>query len=158
MYLSLWWPLLTLVLAQKPAWTPPPLPQAPAAQASNSPLLDSLLHSDARLLPVVQRAEFYELQIIYTQINRDQQQRPHFITHRFRVDERRYFNPASLVKLPTAILALEKLNDLRRPGLTRRSPMATGTAFRCQTQPPTSPLPILINSIPSATTSSVCCW
>ena len=105
----------------------------------NSPLLDSLLHSDSRLALVVNRAADYELQIIYTQINRDAQNQPHFIQHDFRLDAKQYFNPASLVKLPTAALALEKLNTLHQPGLTRRSPMVTRTAFRCQTAAPYNP-------------------
>ncbi|WP_331148006.1 serine hydrolase [Hymenobacter sp.] len=105
----------------------------------NSPLLDSLLRSDSRLTPVVNRAADYELQIIYTQISRDAQNQPHFIQHDFRLDAKQYFNPASLVKLPTAALALEKLNKLHQPGLTRHSPMVTRTAFRCQTAAPYNP-------------------
>lgn len=104
--------------------------------SANSPLLDSLLRTDPRLLPVVHRAADYELQIIYTQINRDAQNQPHFVQHNFRLDARQYFNPASLVKLPTAALALEKLNRLHQPGLTRRTPMATGAAHTCQTAAP----------------------
>ncbi|WP_426490260.1 serine hydrolase [Hymenobacter sp. 102] len=118
-----------------------PRPLSIPAAPADSPLLDSLLHSDARLLPVVNRAKAYELQIIYTQINRDAQLRPTFVQHSFRLDARQYFNPASLVKLPTAVLSLEKLNDLHQPGLTRRSPMQTGTAFRCQTPAPYNPAP-----------------
>ncbi|RSK43010.1 serine hydrolase [Hymenobacter perfusus] len=127
----------TALTLSPPTSQPIPVATAPA----DSPLLDSLLHSDARLLPVVNRAETYELQVIYTQINRDAQLRPTFVQHSFRLDARQYFNPASLVKLPTAALALEKLNDLNRPGLTRRSPMQTGVAFRCQTPAPYNPSP-----------------
>ncbi|WP_159437376.1 serine hydrolase [Hymenobacter daecheongensis] len=87
-------------------------------------------------MPVVSNADKYELQIIYTQINRDPQNQPRFTQHSFHLNARQYFNPASLVKLPVAALALEKLNRLHQPGLTRRSPMATGTAFRCQTPVP----------------------
>ncbi|WP_084708735.1 serine hydrolase [Hymenobacter norwichensis] len=105
----------------------------------NSPLLDSLLRADGRLASVVGQAAKYELQIIYTQINRDAENQPHFIQHDFRLDARQYFNPASLVKLPVAALALEKLNRLHQPGLTRRSPMVTRTAFRCQTAAPYNP-------------------
>ncbi|UPL49522.1 serine hydrolase [Hymenobacter sublimis] len=112
------------------------LPLPAVTPVANSRLLDSLLNSDSRLRPVVQRAANYELQIIYTQINRDAQQRPYFVQHNFRLDAGRYFNPASLVKLPTAALALEKLNQLQQPGLSRRSPMATGVGFRCQTAAP----------------------
>ena len=111
-------------------------PKMPVQNSPDSPLLDSLLHADARLLPVVERAQEYELQIIYTQINRDARQRPTFVEHTYRLDAGQYFNPASLVKLPTVALALEKLNRLHQPGLSRRSPMSTGTAFRCQTPAP----------------------
>ncbi|WP_139924646.1 serine hydrolase [Hymenobacter sp. DG01] len=111
-------------------------PASIPVRVPNSSLLDSLLHTDSRLTSVVSRASQYELQIIYTQINRDANQQPHFVQHDFRLDARQYFNPASLVKLPTAALALEKLDQLRRPGLTRRSPMATGVGFRCQTAAP----------------------
>ncbi|UOQ66827.1 serine hydrolase [Hymenobacter volaticus] len=91
------------------------------------------------MAPVINHAADYELQIIYTQINRDAQNQPHFIQHDFRLDAKQYFNPASLVKLPIAALALEKLNELHQPGLTRRSPMVTRTAFRCQTAVPYNP-------------------
>lgn len=112
--------------------------QEPAStiRIPNSPLLDSLLRSNSQLAPIVKRAAAYELQIIYTQINRDTQNRPYFTRHEFRLDARQYFNPASLVKLPVVALALEKLNDLNQPGLSLRSPMATGVAFRCQTPAP----------------------
>jgi hypothetical protein len=114
-------------------------PNPATQQTANSPLLDSLLHTDPRLARIADNPREYELQIIYTQINRDEHNQPHFVQHNFQLDARRYFNPASLVKLPTAALALEKLNQLAQPGLTRRSPMATGTAFRCQTAAPYSP-------------------
>ena len=78
----------------------------------------------------------YELQIIYTQINRDAQNRPTFTPHTYHLNPQQYFNPASLVKLPVVALSLEKLNDLHNPAVTRRTIMATGTAYRCQTPVP----------------------
>ncbi|WP_303312320.1 serine hydrolase [Hymenobacter sp. BT730] len=110
-----------------------------APLAVHRDLLDSLLHSDARLAEVVNHADKYELQIIYTQINRDQQNHPHFTQYNYHLNARQYFNPASLVKLPTAALALEKLHHLSKRELTRRTPMATGAAFRCQTTAPYLP-------------------
>jgi hypothetical protein len=124
-----------LLSSELPTGTPSSLPPEPTRFA-NSRLLDSLLRADSRLLPVVQRADEYELQIIYTQINRDAQNIPHFVQHDFRLDARQYFNPASLVKLPTVAFSLEKLNQLQVKGLTRRTPMATGTAHTCQTAAP----------------------
>lgn len=113
-------------------------PQHPA-DAKKSSVLDSLLHSDPKLAAVSDRQEEYELQIIYTQIERDAQNQPHFTQHSFGLDARRYFNPASLVKLPVAALALEKLHTINNPNLTLDSPMATGTAYRCQTSVPYLP-------------------
>lgn len=103
--------------------------------AADSPLLDSLLHTSPGLARVADNPA-YELQIIYTQIDRDAQNVPRFTPYTFHLNARQYFNPASLVKLPVVTLALEKLNDLHHPGLTRRTIMATGTAFRCQTAVP----------------------
>lgn len=106
---------------------------------AQSTLLDSLLRSDPQLAAVASQSAEYELQVIYTQIDRDTQHQPRFTQHNFGVDARRYFNPASLVKLPVAALALEKLNKLNKPGLTSASPMGTGVAYRCQTAVPYAP-------------------
>ena len=101
----------------------------------DSPLLDSLLHTASNLARVADNPT-YELQIIYTQIERDAQNRPHFIPHTYHLNPCQYFNPASLVKLPVVVLSLEKLNDLHRPSITRHTIMATGADFRCQTPVP----------------------
>ncbi|MBD2724556.1 serine hydrolase [Hymenobacter armeniacus] len=101
----------------------------------DSPLLDSLLKANPLLKRVALNPQ-YELQIIYTQINRDAQNRPTFTPHTYHLNPGQYFNPASLVKLPVVALSLEKLNDLNKPGVTRRTIMATGTAWRCQTPVP----------------------
>ena len=101
----------------------------------DSPLLDSLLKANPQLARVATNPQ-YELQIIYTQINRDAQNRPTFTPHTYHLNPQQYFNPASLVKLPVVALSLEKLNDLHQPGVTRRTIMATGTAYRCQTPVP----------------------
>ncbi|MCC3160009.1 class A beta-lactamase-related serine hydrolase [Hymenobacter sp. 15J16-1T3B] len=100
--------------------------------------LDSLLRNTPGLASVVRQADKYELQIIYTRIDRDATNTPHFTQYDYRLDERAYFNPASLVKLPVSILALQKLNELRRqtPALSRRTIMSTGVAGRCQTAVP----------------------
>ena len=101
----------------------------------DSPLLDSLLKANPLLKKVALNPQ-YELQIIYTQIDRDAQNRPTFTPHPYHLNSQQYFNPASLVKLPVAALSLEKLNDLHQPGVTRRTIMATGTAYRCQNPVP----------------------
>ncbi|NOS92356.1 MAG: hypothetical protein HOP30_10575 [Cyclobacteriaceae bacterium] len=57
-----------------------------------------------------------EVQIIYTQIIRDSLNRPSFKSFYYHVDSTHYFYPASTVKLPQVLLALEKLNELRAMG------------------------------------------
>ena len=55
----------------------------------------------------------YRLQILYTQIDRDIDNKPKFTTHAYRVDVNEYFYPASTVKLAASVLALEKINQLK---------------------------------------------
>lgn len=75
-----------------------------------------------------------QVQIIYTEVNRDKKNRISFRDHHYNVDDQRYFYPASTVKLPIAILALEKLRDLSIPGLDRNSTMITGAEGGRQTE------------------------
>jgi len=105
---------------------------AQAQRYPDSPLLDSLLHTNPALARVLSHPATYQLQLIYTQINRDAHNVPHFTQHTYHLNPRQYFNPASLVKLPIALLALEKLHTLPAP-ITRSTIMSTGTAWRCQT-------------------------
>ena len=55
--------------------------------------------------------EDYRLQILYTRIDRDAKNTPHLSTYSFEADKY-YYYCASMVKLPAAIIALEKLNEL----------------------------------------------
>ena len=70
------------------------------------------------------------MQILYTQIDRDDQQRPHFREHAYRVNAEAYFYPASTLKLAGALLALEKLD--RVPGIDRDTPLRIGSARDAQ--------------------------
>ncbi|MEZ4985292.1 MAG: serine hydrolase [Saprospiraceae bacterium] len=65
----------------------------------------------------------YDIQVLYTRIDRDADGQPHFTTYRFGVDPNTYFYPASTVKMPTALLALEKINELGIDGLDKHTPM-----------------------------------
>lgn len=75
---------------------------------------------------IIKQPEKYQVQIIYTQIDRDAQNRPSFKTYTVGLDTNRYFYPASTVKMPAAFMALEKLNELKIVGLDKNSPMITG--------------------------------
>ncbi|HEY9256383.1 serine hydrolase, partial [Chitinophaga sp.] len=88
--------------------------------------LEALLKSQkSRLGAVFSDPAAYRLQIIFTRIDRDEQQLPHFTDYFYGVPPDTYFYPASTVKLPAAALALEKLNDLQLPGLHRNTPFFT---------------------------------
>jgi hypothetical protein len=102
---------------------------------TDSKLLDSLLHTNPALAQVLKHPSTYQLQIIYTQINRDAQNIPHFTQHTYHLNPQQYFNPASLVKLPVALFALEKLRSLPNP-INRNTILSTGVAWRCQTPVP----------------------
>lgn len=73
-----------------------------------------------------------EVQIIYTQINRDQNNVPSFKQFRFNVDSLRYFYPASTVKLPLCILALDKINTLNISGLDKYTTMLHDSVYSGQ--------------------------
>ena len=102
--------------------------------------MEQLLQSQPkRFATVMADPDKYRVQIIYTQIDRDAANRPSFTSYTYGVDPARYFYPASTVKLPTALLALEKVNDLAIPGLTRDTTMLTGVASDWQTPALTDP-------------------
>lgn len=105
------------------------------AQEKTDDWLLQLLKSKASplLLHVLNNPDSFQYQIIYTEINRDQHNRPQFKNHYLHVDRNRYFNPASTVKLPTALIALEKLNIFRKPGLDIYTTMLTDNSFSGQT-------------------------
>ncbi|RKR84800.1 beta-lactamase family protein [Mucilaginibacter gracilis] len=105
------------------------------AQQPDTVFLKTMLQSHPELfLGILNHPTQNEVQILYTQINRDAQNKPHFKSYSYRLNPRRYFYPASTVKLPTAIFALEKLNELKIAGLNSQSTMITDSAFAGQTQ------------------------
>ncbi|MEM6342305.1 MAG: serine hydrolase [Bacteroidota bacterium] len=72
----------------------------------------------------------YRLQILYTKIDRKEDQTPIFTSYGYRTNHEPYFYPASTVKMPAALLALEKLNRL---GIDPYTPMLTDSATVGQT-------------------------
>ncbi len=105
------------------------------AQEKTDPWLQQLLTSKAPplLQKVLNHPDSFQYQIIYTEINRDRNNQPHFKNHYLHVDRNRYFNPASTVKLPTALVALEKLHQLEKYGVNRQTHMLTDSSFSAQT-------------------------
>ncbi|AHJ96619.1 hypothetical protein Hsw_1024 [Hymenobacter swuensis DY53] len=101
-----------------------------AQPGAGQPSLRHLLRTDSVLAPVARQGRRYRLQILYTRIRRDRQGGVHFRHYAYRLRPREYFYPASAIKLPAAVLALEKLHDLRRqiPDLSSHSPLRIDSA------------------------------
>lgn len=88
---------------------------------------DSLLLSSPQLKRVGVSPQKFHLQIVYTRINRTGE-KPVLTTYSYNIKPENYLYCASLVKLPTAILALQKLNELKLdPGTT----MITDSSRAC---------------------------
>lgn len=93
---------------------------------------DSIFNKKPILKMVSQDYKKYKLQIIYTQITRDKDNKPNFKNYTFKVDSSNYFYCASLVKLPCSILALEKVNGLADKKIDRNTIMFTDSLGSCQ--------------------------
>ena len=80
----------------------------------------------------------YEIQVLYTQIDRPTDSTVTLTTHRWGGDGSQYFYPASTVKLPVAVLALQRLNQLGVKGLDAQTLLfhGTGTAPAASHQTP----------------------
>jgi hypothetical protein len=100
-------------------------------QIQNDSFIEKLMrkHPD-RFAGVLQNPDRYEIQILYTKIDRNKKNQPHFTTHAYHFDPSKYFYPASTVKLPAILLAFEKLNKL---GINKYTPMLTGSSRPSQT-------------------------
>ena len=93
---------------------------------ADSALLRKLVQSMPDPLARMATDGQYEVQIAYTQVDRDGSNQPHFITHQLGVNSEQYFYPASTVKFPVALFALEKLAAASVSGLDRSSAMISG--------------------------------
>lgn len=75
-----------------------------------SPLDVVLQKQHPAIQKVMEDPKGYEVQIIYTQIDKDANGKAIFTDYTFQLDAENYFYPASSVKLPAAILALEYMD------------------------------------------------
>lgn len=106
---------------------------AHADDRASSPLLSEILQTlPEELWATVQRPE-HELQILYVQVQ-ETSNGPRFHEHSWGLAPERYFYPASTVKFPVALMALEKLATLKKHGVERGTTMLTDTAEDWQTK------------------------
>jgi len=110
------------------------LPAIVHAQDRTDAWLEQLLQQQASpfLKQVLAQPDTFQYQLIYTKIDRDKNNNPHFTNYYLHVNNNRYFNPASTVKMPLAFLALEKLNEYKIPGLNKYTPMLADSSFEAQ--------------------------
>jgi len=93
-------------------------------RADDVNVLAGLIEKLPEPLRLVARAPEHEVQILYVQIER-RENGPVFTEHGWQLNEEKYFYPASTVKMPVALLALEKLNRLKVDGLDRNTTLLT---------------------------------
>ncbi|NII82929.1 MULTISPECIES: serine hydrolase [unclassified Pedobacter] len=105
------------------------------AQKTDTVFLRKLMESKPELFSsILNHPDKNQVQILYTQVNRDVKNRPTFKTFSYNLDPHHYFYPASTVKLAAVIFALEKINRLKNTGLTAKSTMITDSAYKGQTK------------------------
>ncbi len=98
---------------------------------SKKNLLESLMAANPDAFDrVLKNRDSMRVQIVYTRIDRDKKNHPHFTDYYFNEKNDLYFYPASTVKMPVAFLALEKLNKL---GIARNTTMITEKGYVGQT-------------------------
>ncbi|WP_233589211.1 serine hydrolase [Gynurincola endophyticus] len=104
------------------------------AQSKNDQWLEQLIREKASpaLLEILNQPDTFRYQLIYTKIDRDKHNVPHLTHYKMNVDANRYHNPASTVKLPTALIALEQMNELKSKGVNKYTTMLTDSAAPMQ--------------------------
>lgn len=95
--------------------------------------LEGLLKGRAEFADILANRDSLKVQIIYTQVDRKADNEPSFKPFYFNVSRENYFYPASTVKMPVAMLSLQRLNELKVVGLNSSSSMITEKAFSGQT-------------------------
>ena len=100
--------------------------------------LEKVLQRDTGIIArVIDSLDKFEVQILYTQIDRDENNLPKLKSFEFNVNESKYFYPASTVKMPVGFLALQRLNEIREDinvDVDRNTPLFIGSSHPPQTQ------------------------
>lgn len=81
-------------------------------EINNQPLREILASNHPAIRTVMDNKKAHEIQIMVSEIIDNGSSGLKASTHRFQVDDSNYFYPASSVKFPVAVLALEKVNTI----------------------------------------------
>lgn len=119
------------------------------AQNKTSGFLKNILweKGSLQLKNVLLQPDTFRYQLIYTKIDRDKNNIPHFTNYYYNVDSNKYFNPASTVKMPLAFLSLEKINSLKKYGIDKFTTMFTDSSWSGQS--PVASDTSALNGMPS---------
>jgi len=99
----------------------------------NSPVLHDILQQYPQYFDsLIRNNSVWQIKIIYTQVDRKANNKPVLKNYYFNIDPKQYFYPASTVKMPVALLTLQRLHELKIPGLDKNATMITESAFSRQ--------------------------
>ena len=79
--------------------------------------IKSAFKEDKFLRKIIKDKDNYEIQILYTEVSKNRLGQTEFSNFQFQLNDEKYFYPASTIKLPIAVMALSKINELRAEGL-----------------------------------------
>ncbi len=108
------------------------LAASPLLSTGQNPLAD-IFATNEQLSKLLANKEKYQVQVVYTQIDRQPDQTPVLTTFELGTDTTLYYYPASTVKMPAAFVAMEKINRLRIVDLDIHSKLQIGAAREPQT-------------------------
>ena len=108
--------------------------QTVAAQGIEKDLLTRLMEEQGEdFQPILREPERYRIQILYTQIDRNEKNEPSFRSYSYGVSPDTYFYPASSIKIFGAALSLEKFNKLNINNLNKDTHVRIDSSFSGQT-------------------------
>ncbi|SHH25585.1 serine hydrolase [Clostridium grantii] len=95
-----------------------------ARDANEKDLLERLINEQGdSIKKVFKDTDKYQVQILYTRVSKDENEKSNFTSFSYNLDGKQYFYPASAIKLSACVLALEKLNNLNIDGLNKDTPL-----------------------------------
>lgn len=115
-----------------------PVLRDPYLPHTDSPLLTSVLKGPA-FQGIMANPDKHRLQIIFSQVHM-RLGKPVLTHHTFRVREDEFFYPASLVKVPPAALAFEKVRELKNTGIAASTTYDTEIVVCPRTEEETDPV------------------
>jgi len=131
--------LLVLMIAlagcfsKKLSMTPTREIKEAGGSVANSALLIEILQQYPQYFDsLLRKNDVWQIKIIYTQVDRKANNKPVLKNYYFNIDSKQYFYPASTVKMPVALLSLQRLHELKIPGLDENTTMITGSAYSRQ--------------------------